>query len=71
LINISVILPTFKRYPEIVTQIAGNFDSLSIAIIIFLKQELILLLQLPCLKNKKIDFINSFDNTTSRGFIPF
>jgi hypothetical protein len=60
-----------KRYNEIVAQVSENVGSLLIATNIVVKHELILFLQFVGLKNKKIDFINSFDNTTSRGFIPF
>lgn len=60
-----------NRLEDIVKEIAKSPKAIIIATNIVVKHELILFLQFTKLKNKKIDFINSFDNTTSRGYMPF
>jgi hypothetical protein len=60
-----------RRYDFIVNRIALESESVIIATNLVVKHELILFLQFSSLKNRKINFINSFDNTTSRGFMPF
>ncbi len=59
------------RYDEICNYIKLNPRALLIATNSVVKHEFVLFMNLSYLSNLKIDFINSFDNTTSRGFLPF
>lgn len=59
------------RFDRILEYINKNKEALIIATNIVVKHELMLFMHLKNNPINKIDFINSFDNTTSRGFVPF
>lgn len=60
-----------KRFNELINEITKSPNAIFMATNIVVKHELFLFMNLAHLNNIKIDFINSFDNTTSRGFLPF
>ena len=60
-----------KRYDSIIEEIEKDPLATIVATNFVVKHESVLFCHFLRLKNKKINFINSFDNTTSRGYVPY
>lgn len=71
LFNLYLKMGSNMIFKHVRNQIKVSSDSCILATNIVVSHEQILFINLRKLKIFKIDFINSFDNTTSRGFVPF